>query len=35
MKSRPVGGDLFHAEGQTDKIKLIIAFRSAANALIN
>jgi len=32
MKIRPVGADLFHADGQTDKTKLIVAFRNLAKA---
>ena len=32
MKIRPVGGELFHADGQTDMTKLIVAFRNFANA---
>jgi hypothetical protein len=36
MKTRPVGAQLFHAEGwtdgQTDMTKLIVAFRNFANA---
>jgi hypothetical protein len=35
MKIRPVGGELFHANGRTDRLadmtKLIVAFRSIAN----
>jgi len=31
MKIRPVGADVFHADGQTD-VKLIIAFSNFANA---
>jgi hypothetical protein len=31
MKIRPVGAELFHAEGRTD-IKLRVAFRNFANA---
>jgi hypothetical protein len=31
MKIRPVGTELFHAEGRTD-MKLIVAFRNFANA---
>jgi hypothetical protein len=41
MKIRPVGAELFHADrqtegrtdGQTDVMKLIVAFRNFANAL--
>jgi hypothetical protein len=32
MKNRPVGAELFHAGGQTDMTKLIVAFRYLANA---
>jgi hypothetical protein len=32
MKIRPVGAELFHADGQTDMTKLIVAFRNFANA---
>ena len=32
MKIRPVGAVLFHADGRTDMTKLIVAFRSFANA---
>ena len=36
MKIRPVGAELFHAEGRkkrrTDVTKLIVAFRNFANA---
>jgi hypothetical protein len=39
MKIRPVVAELFHAEGRTDKqwdmTKLIVAFRSFANASKN
>jgi len=31
MKIRPVGAELFHADGQTN-LKLIVAFRNFANA---
>jgi len=31
MKIRPVGAELFHADGQTDMINLIEAFRNFAN----
>jgi len=31
MKFRPVGADLLHADGQTDR-QLAVAFRSSANA---
>ena len=32
MKIGRVGGELLHADGQTDMTKLIVAFRSYANA---
>jgi hypothetical protein len=32
MKILPVIAELFHADGQTDMTKLIVAFRSFANA---
>jgi hypothetical protein len=32
MKIRPVGAELFHADGQTDVAKLTVAFRNFANA---
>ena len=32
MKIFPMGAELFHAHGQTDLTKLIVAFRSFANA---
>ena len=32
MKIRPVGAELFHADGQTDMMKLIVAFRNFAIA---
>jgi hypothetical protein len=32
IKIRPVGLELFHADGQTDVTKLIVAFRNFANA---
>jgi hypothetical protein len=32
MKIRPVGAELFHADGRTDMRKLIVAFRNLANA---
>jgi len=28
MEIRPVGAELFHAEGRTDMTKLIVAFRA-------
>jgi hypothetical protein len=33
MHIRPVGAELFHADGQTDMTKLMVAFRNFANAL--
>jgi len=35
MKIRPVGAELFHAEGRTDMTKLIVAFRNFANVSKN
>jgi len=32
MKIRPVGAELFHAEGRTNMTNLIFAFRNFANA---
>jgi len=32
MKIRPVGADLFHADGRTDMTKLIVAFRNSVNS---
>jgi hypothetical protein len=32
MKIRPVGAEWFHADGQTDLMKLIVAFRNFSNA---
>jgi hypothetical protein len=32
MKIRPVEGEFFHADGQTDMTKLIVDFRNSANA---
>ena len=32
MKIRPVGAELFHADGRTDMTKLIVDFRNFANA---
>jgi len=32
MKIRPVGVELFHADGQTDMTKLIFTFRNFAKA---
>jgi hypothetical protein len=33
IKIRPVGAELFHADGRTDMTKLIVAFRNFANAI--
>jgi len=30
MKTRPVGAELFYADGQTDRTKLIVVFRNFA-----
>jgi len=38
MKIRPMGAELFHADGQTDKqtlAKVIVAFRNFENAHLN
>ena len=32
MKICPVGAEMFHADGRTDMTKLIVAFRTFANA---
>jgi len=32
MKIRPVGAEVFHADGQTDMMKLIVALRRFVNA---
>jgi len=32
MNIQPVGAELFHADGRTDKTKEIVAFRKDANA---
>jgi hypothetical protein len=32
MKIRPVGAELFHADGRTDMTKLIVPFRNFVNA---
>jgi len=32
MKIRPVGTELFHADGRTDMAKLIVAFCNFSNA---
>ena len=32
MKIRPVGYDMFHADGRTDMTKLTVAFRISVNA---
>ena len=34
MKIRPVGNELFHADGQTDMTKLIVTFCNFANSLL-
>jgi hypothetical protein len=31
MKIRPVGTNLFHADGQTDMARLVVALRNFAN----
>jgi hypothetical protein len=31
MKLRPLGVELFHADGQTDTMKLTVVFRNLAN----
>ena len=31
MKIRPVGDELFHADGRTDMTELMVAFRNFAN----
>jgi hypothetical protein len=33
MKIRPVGAESFHADGRTDRTKLIVAFRNFAKQL--
>jgi len=33
MKIRPVGAELFQADGRTDMTKRIVAFRNFVNAL--
>jgi len=33
MKIRPVGADFFHAGGQTDMTKLLVAFHNCVSAL--
>jgi len=35
MKIRPLGAELFHADRRTDMTKLLVAFRSFANASTN
>jgi hypothetical protein len=35
MKIEPVGAELFHGNGQTDKMKLMVAFRNSRTPLIN
>ena len=32
MKIRPVGAEMFHADGQMDMMKLMVALRDFANA---
>jgi len=32
IEIRPVGAELFHADGQADTTKLIVAFSNSANA---
>ena len=32
MKIRPVGAELFHADGRTDMMKLTVTIRNFANA---
>jgi hypothetical protein len=32
MKTRPVGAELFHVDGQTDMTKLTVTFHSSTNA---
>jgi hypothetical protein len=32
MKIHPVGAEFFYADGQTDTMKLIVAFRNFANS---
>jgi len=32
MKIRPAGAEFYHADGRTDRTKLIIIFRNVANA---
>jgi len=34
MKIYPVGPELFHADGKTNKKKLVVTFRNFAKALI-
>jgi hypothetical protein len=33
MMIHPVGDQLFHADGQTDMTKLVVAFRNFVNSL--
>jgi hypothetical protein len=35
MKIRQVGAVMFHADGRTDMMKLIVAFRNSANEPTN
>ena len=32
MRNRPVGAELFYADGETDMTQLIVAFQNYANA---
>ena len=32
MQMRPVGAELFYADGRTDMTKLVVAYRNAAKA---
>ena len=34
MKIRPMGAEMFQADGRTEMTKLVLAFRSSATALI-
>jgi len=33
MRNRPLGAEFFHADGQTDMMMLVVAFRNFADAL--
>jgi len=35
MQIRPVGAEMFHADGRTDMTMIIVAFRNFANASKN